>query len=167
MYVRVWCLVLAAGLTSFGCGTTQVRATIVVEADANANTPVTISAVLVYRAKLLAVLQEMTAAQWFQKREQLLRDNPKDLEELLWEFVPGQQIPAVDQKMHGRALQGILFANYRTSGAHRYFFDPKQQQEWVCGLREIRLQEANPRSPSARAKENHANLDKVKDSDPR
>lgn len=167
MYPRVWCLFLAAGLSLLGCGATQVRASIVVDADANSNTPVTIAAVLIYRTKLVTLLQEMTSAQWFQKREQLLRDNPKDLEEILWEFVPGQQIPAVNQKMRGRALQGILFANYRTPGAHRYLFDPKQPQEWVCGLREIRLQETNSRSASESVKENKATIDKVKDSDPR
>ena len=36
-------------------------------------------------------------------------------------------------------VQGILFANYRTPGAHRYLFDPKRPQEWSCGLREIKL----------------------------
>jgi len=167
MYVLVRGWFLVAWLLAAGCGATQLRANIVVEADANSNSPVMISAVFIYRAKLLGKLQEMTAAQWFQKREQLLRDHPKDLEEISWEFVPGQQVPPFEQKLRGRALQGILFANYKSPGAHRYFFDPKRPQDWACGLREIRLEEVDPRPAKKPGSESKSLLEKVKDHDPR
>lgn len=132
-------LCVSVFLTLCGCGGGVLRANLIVEAGANSNSPVMLSAVMVHSTKLLNKLQEMTAAQWFAKREQLLRDFPRDLEETYWELVPGQQLPPVDQPVRKGAVQGILFANYRTPGAHRYLFDPKRPQEWSCGLREIKL----------------------------
>ncbi len=135
----VGCFLVALGLS--GCGTKNLRVNIIVEADANSNSPVIVSAVVVHSSKLLSKLQEMNATQWFQKREQMLRDYPKDLEEIYWELVPGQQVPPLDKKVRQKAIQGVLFANYRSPGAHRYLFDPKRAQEWTCGLRELKLHE--------------------------
>jgi type VI secretion system protein len=140
-------LVMSVGITTCGavflsgCGADTLRLNLIVESEANTNSPVTISAVFVYSGKLLPKLEEMTAAQWFQKREQFLRDYPKDIEEVYWEFIPGQQVPKVERPLKKSALQGILFANYRSPGAHRYLFDPKRAQEWICGSREIKLQQ--------------------------
>lgn len=130
---------LAGFLMMAGCGGGVLRANLIVEAGANSNSPVMLSAVLVHSAKMLGKLQEMTAAQWFAKREQLLRDFPKELEETYWELVPGQQVPPVEQPVRKGAAQGILFAKYRTPGAHRYLFDPKRPQQWSCGLSEMKL----------------------------
>lgn len=132
-------LCLLTWLALAGCGGGTLRLNIVVESEANSNSPVMMSAVFVHSAKMLGKLQEMTAAQWFGKREQLLRDYPKELEELYWEFIPGQQVPRLEKAMKKAPLQGILFANYRSPGAHRYLFDPKRAQEWICGLREIKV----------------------------
>lgn len=123
-----------------GCAADTLRVNFAIHAEANSNSPVSLSAVFVYSLKLQSKLSEMTAAQWFQKREQIVRDNPGDIEELYWEFVPGQQVPALEKRLRKRALQGILFANYRSPGTHRYIFDPKRPQDWQCGLREIKVQ---------------------------
>jgi len=164
-WIRYACVALF--LFAAGCGGVTLRVNIVVEPEANTNSPVVMSAVFVHSKPMLGKLQEMTAAQWFQKREQLLRDHPKDLEEISWEFVPGQQVPPFEQKLRGRALQGILFANYKSPGAHRYFFDPKRPQDWACGLREIRLEEVDPRPAKKPGSESKSLLEKVKDHDPR
>ncbi len=136
-WIRYACVALF--LFAAGCGGVTLRVNIVVEPEANTNSPVVMSAVFVHSKPMLGKLQEMTAAQWFGKREQLLRDFPRDVEELYWEFVPGQQVPRVVKSLRRTPLLGLLFANYRSPGAHRYLFDPKRAQEWICGLREIKL----------------------------
>lgn len=136
-WIRYACVALF--LFAAGCGGVTLRVNIVVEPEANTNSPVVMSAVFVHSKPMLGKLQEMTAAQWFGKREQLLRDFPRDVEELYWEFVPGQQVPRVEKSLRRTPLLGLLFANYRSPGAHRYLFDPKRTQEWICGLREIKL----------------------------
>lgn len=136
-WIRYACVALF--LFAAGCGGVTLRVNIVVEPEANTNSPVVMSAVFVHSKPMLGKLQEMTAAQWFGKREQLLRDFPRDVEELYWEFVPGQQVPRVEKSLRRTPLLGLLFANYRSPGAHRYLFDPKRAQEWICGLREIKL----------------------------
>lgn len=110
---------------------------IVVEAEANNNSPVILSAVVTKDAAVHAKLLELTAAQWFARREQLLRDFGSAADETLWELVPGQQLP-VNKPMRHRG-KGVLFANYRSAGAHRYPFDPAVPQKITCGVREITL----------------------------
>lgn len=136
-WIRYACVALF--LFAVGCGGVTLRVNIVVEPEANTNSPVVMSAVFVHSKPMLGKLQDMTAAQWFGKREQLMRDFPRDVEELYWEFVPGQQVPHVEKSLRRTPLLGLLFANYRSPGAHRYLFDPKRAQEWICGLREIKL----------------------------
>jgi type VI secretion system protein len=130
---------MALFLCAAGCSGTTLRVNIVVEPEANSNSPVVMSAVFIHSQAMVGKLQDLTAAQWFAKREQMLRDFPRDVEELYWEFVPGQQVPQIQKTMRRTPVLGLLFANYRSPGAHRYLFDPKRAQEWICGLREIKL----------------------------
>ena len=71
-------------------------------------------------------LLDLTAKQWFAQREQILRDYRTDLDEAYYEFVPGQQVPELLPRGGRGRLQGILFVNYHTPGAHRYTFDTNQ-----------------------------------------
>lgn len=124
------------GLGLFACGGGPLRMNIVVESEANNNSPVIISALVAYDAAVHSKLLDLTAAQWFARREQLLRDFGPAVDETLWELVPGQQLPAISRPLRRRG-QGVLFANYRSSGAHRYLFNPDSPQKITCGVREM------------------------------
>jgi hypothetical protein len=66
---------------------------------ANQNQPVAMDVVLVYNKQLLQELLKMSANDWFEKRDQIKRDDPK-------------------------ARAGIIFAHYFSRGEHRARIDP-------------------------------------------
>ena len=110
---------------------------IAIAADANNNSPIIFSVILPRNQAVFKKLLELSAKQWFAQREQLLRDYRSDLDETYYEFVPGQQVPELTQKGRRGVGQGILFANYQTSGAHRYTFDANQPLKVNFGQRSL------------------------------
>ena len=125
------------GLAAAGCGAHTQRMRITISTDANNNSPVIFSVILPRNQAVFKKLLELTAKQWFAQREQLLRDYRNDIDEAYYEFVPGQQIPELTQKGGRGRLQGILFLNYQTPGAHRYTFDANQVLKLGFGQREV------------------------------
>lgn len=119
------------GGTSCAPNTLQIK--VIVDQNANSDYPVMISVVSVHDEKLVPKLLEITATQWFQQRETLVRDFSKSLSEELWEFVPGQSVPMYNKKLERGIIAGFLFAKYRTPGVHRYSFDPSRPLQVVCG----------------------------------
>ncbi len=101
----------------------------VVATAANHNAPVPVAVVAVLDRKLLDKVLDMTAAQWFAKREQLRRDFPAGdaFEEWEWEFVPGQTPPMAVIEVDRDALGAVIFANYRTPGEHRVRIGPQRK----------------------------------------
>jgi len=71
----------------------------------------------------------MDAKKWFEQREQLHRDHPggQAFTEWLWEYVPGQNPPPVVIEVDGSAISAFIFANYRSSGDHRFRLGPQQR----------------------------------------
>jgi type VI secretion system protein len=135
----VWLAWLALGLLC-ACGPITLKTTVIVDPDANAYSPVSMSLLIIHRRDLLEKVQALSAKQWFQQREQLLRDLGKDADEAMWEYVPGQQAPPISLKVRRSAVQGFLFANYRSPGPHRYAFDPRLLTQITCGQRGLALQ---------------------------
>ena len=119
------CLIGAAG-----CATmvwTQ-RFEVVAAPDANRRSPVPVDLALVRTEALVPVVTEMSARQWFENREQLVRDHPEDIVYHSWEFVPGQvgefdRLPFPDRK--GYAL--VVFSDYLSEGVHRLRVDPLKE----------------------------------------
>lgn len=124
LQARVVAAAIALGGSGCGAHTQHLRVTIA--ADANNNSPVIFSVVLPRNKTAIKKLLELTAKQWFAQREQILRDYRTDLDEAYYEFVPGQQVPELLPRGGRGRLQGILFVNYHTPGAHRYTFDANQ-----------------------------------------
>jgi type VI secretion system protein len=88
---------------------------------ANENSPVAVDMVfLSKRLPLLDEVQKMTAADWFAKRAQLVRDFRDDIEVVSWEVVPGQILPAESVPTVRVRSAAFVFAGYRAPGAHRY-----------------------------------------------
>ena len=100
----------------------QVR----VSPELNQNSPVAVDLVVAYEKKLLEQLQELTAQEWFEQRDQLQRDFPKGLDRWSWEWVPGQEVPEQTLTFRLGAAGALLFADYLEPGAHRQAVDPHE-----------------------------------------
>jgi type VI secretion system protein len=124
----IFAFVLLAELAAPGC-IRKVHCTIAinVSSDSNANSPVAFDLVQVNDKELAKQVSQLTAADWFQKREQIKRDFPTahslSVEE--WEWVPGQVVPDIKLKMSHAPRLLIAFAKYSTPGPHRAKLDPK------------------------------------------
>jgi type VI secretion system protein len=127
----------------------NVRADVRVDRQANLNSPVAVSVVVVRDKDLLDRLIELPAAQYFEQREQLQRDFPKDLDEWSWEWVPGQVVAPLSLRFRAGAKGGLVFADYLTEGDHRARFDPYRPFRLVLGETELSLIfERKSRGPS-------------------
>lgn len=106
----------------------HVRMQVFVAQDLNLESPVAVELLVVYDKKLLKSLEQMTASQWFAKREQFLKDHSgkkkKALDHWKWEWVPGQVVPEQERPYQVGVAGGVVFANYFTPGEHRASFDP-------------------------------------------
>lgn len=109
-------------------GTTQLEVKIHLSPEANKNNPVAFDLVLVTDKKLLQELMKMTASEWFEKRDQIKLDYPKELElgNRRWEWVPGQVVQLAPISVKVEIVGGLVFANYFTPGAHRAPINPRK-----------------------------------------
>lgn len=105
-------------------GTLPVEIT--VAPDANLQSPIAVELVVVYDRPLLDQLRELTARQWFERRDDLRRDYPQSFVSWSWEWVPSQAVPEQVLRYEVGAKAGIVFADYVTPGSHRAVVDPHQ-----------------------------------------
>lgn len=126
-------------LLASGCAHQRLRVQVTIAADANGNAPVILALVFVKSPALQRQVIEMTAKQWFAKREQFVRDHRRELDESYYEFVPGQVIPPMDFKLARAAGQGVLFVNYSGTGPHRYVFEVSRPVQISFGSRGVTL----------------------------
>ncbi|WP_207681679.1 hypothetical protein [Desulfonema magnum] len=126
-------LIMAGTLFSCGIGIRtrsllggKLHFTVNISEKANRNSPIALDLVFIYDEKLLEKLLEMPAKEWFEKREQIKRDNPEgiSLDCWSWEWVPGQNIPVQELPLKAAAEGSLIFADYLTPGAHRNRVDP-------------------------------------------
>ncbi|MFH0844232.1 MAG: hypothetical protein V1930_02055 [Pseudomonadota bacterium] len=98
---------------------------------ANNNTATALELVFVYDETLLKEFMKISAAEWFQKKEQFKRDYPGDtgFESWEWEWVPGQNISIIKIPLRPRAKSGIIFAGYHGPGPYRARIDPHESVE--------------------------------------
>ena len=87
--------------------------------EANHNSPVAVDVLLVGDEKVLKLVMAMPASAWFQKRTDFERSNPGKIQQVSWEWVPGQDVGRVTVSGTGTASGVVLFANYQTKGDHR------------------------------------------------
>lgn len=123
---------LLPDVTSFFGG--QMRLAVEVDSALNDDSPVAVETLIVYDAKLVDQLTALTAAQWFERREQFLRDHEQGaLDHWLWEWVPGQRV--ADQRLDFRvgAQAAVVFAGYLTPGDHRQRVAPHGEYVLVLG----------------------------------
>lgn len=100
--------------------------------DANRDQPVAVDLVEINNKDLAKDVAKMTAADWFQKREQIRQDFPKpsSISVISWEWVPGQVVPDIAVPMRRPPRTLLLFADYSTPGPHRAALEPSKRA-WI------------------------------------
>lgn len=123
------CLVWADAGCSSSPPPVRLLLEVAIEAKANSNSPVPLTLVSVQDAKLFEKIAQMSAKEWYDKREQMRRDFPSGtaFTEWDWEYVPGQAPPPVVVELDGRAVGSVLFANYRSPGDHRFLLGTQRR----------------------------------------
>lgn len=121
-------LLLAACFPKVIRTTGKLMVNVKVSPQANNNNPVALDLVLVKDKKLFKELMKISAAEWFEKRNQYRLDYPKEigLSAGSWEWVPGQVVTIEPIPFKFKAAGGLVFANYFTPGAHRAVIDAKK-----------------------------------------
>jgi type VI secretion system protein len=89
--------------------------------DANRNQPIAVDLVEINDKDLSKDLAKMTAADWFQKRDQIEQDFPKSkyISVRSWEWVPGEVVADIKVPMRRPPRSILIFAKYSTPGPHR------------------------------------------------
>ncbi|MBL7999875.1 MAG: hypothetical protein JNL32_14710 [Candidatus Kapabacteria bacterium] len=88
---------------------------------ANFGSPVLMDVLFINKDDLSKLVMSYSAKEWFDKREQFLRDNPDedDIQSQLYEWIPGQKKTEIKAKGNG-AREAIIFVNYsRSPSANR------------------------------------------------
>src|SRR5215218_4364236 len=87
-------LVILANAVPEASGQSKLAMEVNVASDANDGNPVAFDLVLVTDETLLEELGEISASEWFEKRNQYRLDYPEEtgLSAGSWEFVPGQDV---------------------------------------------------------------------------
>lgn len=134
---------LASGMLE-GCflfrrGVYELPVEVRIASDANDDSPVPVSFVLVHDPALLPELSKLTASQWLKMREQYLRDHAGAVQEKYFELVPGPSIQSLSLPVRGRSVGGLLFIGYQTEGPNRYPFDPRQPLWLELGRQEAHV----------------------------
>lgn len=134
---------VALSMTVSGCGTLQNLYAVIKDAftakmpvvefgdlhvltdtGANLNTALELEIVLVQDEDVLKKASELTAAKWFELREDIRKTYPGGFESFHWELVPGQDLRlSSEQFKDKRAFAVLVYANYLTPGEHRARID--------------------------------------------
>jgi type VI secretion system protein len=112
---------------------------VTVDPDANENSAVAVDLVVVYDAKLVDKLLELSASAWFLQKNQLVKDHPRQIDIHKWEWVPGQSVKGKSVTYESGAKKIVLFANYVTEGEHRRVIDPQRPFHLTLGALDLEV----------------------------
>lgn len=95
--------------------------TLVAEPGSNRNRPVAVDLVLVKTEAAIDQIGALSAADWFRRKGQFLRDFPQGITVIGWEPVPALSLPPreLTSEETSGAKAGFVFADYSTPGDHR------------------------------------------------
>ena len=119
----------------------KVEVSVRVAPNANGGNPVALDLILVTDKELLKELQKLTAADWFEKRAQILLDHPKEGELLVssWEWVPGQVVRLDEVRVAPEVRAAVVYAKYFGPGEHRAVLDPRRDVRLTLGERGLEV----------------------------
>ncbi len=108
-----------------------------VSAEANGNAPIPVDLVLTSSKDVNTTVMGLTAAEWFKRKAQLMRDAPDTLRVESFELVPGSIIEPRRVKRDPTPTGAVLFANYQTPGDHRERLTEQEHVSVVLGPRDM------------------------------
>ena len=113
----------------------KIEVSVRVAPNANGGNPVALDLLLVSDKELLKELQKLSAADWFEKRAQIILDHPKEgeLSVRRWEWVPGQVVELDDVRVAPEVRAAVVYANYFSPGEHRAVLDPRRDVRLTLG----------------------------------
>ena len=113
----------------------KIEVSVRVAPNANGGNPVALDLLLVSDKELLKELQKLSAADWFEKRAQIILDHPKEgeLSVRRWEWVPGQVVELDDVRVAPEVRAAVVYANYFSPGEHRAVLDPHRDVRLTLG----------------------------------
>ncbi len=131
------CSVVSATQSLFG-GVFPVEAEI--SPEVNQDSALAVDIVVVYNKKILDKLREMPARDWFETRDQLVRDHAKEIEPWSFEWVPGQQIEPLEISYRTGADTAVIFADYFAPGEHRLVVEIRKPVRLVLDTDGMRVE---------------------------
>ena len=109
----------------------------------NDDFPVAVELIVLYDEGLDAELSALSSREWFEQRQQYLRDfSSRQLATFLWEWPPGQSAPPEKFSYRSGALALLLFAGYSSPGEHRIRLDvPERPLMVLLDERDFRVED--------------------------
>jgi len=89
-----------------------------IDSEANKNSPVAMDVVLIKDKNFWKTAPDMSAKDWFARKDDLQRRYGKKLQVSSWEWVPGQPIAPITVKVPRWLYGAMVFANYPSPGSH-------------------------------------------------
>lgn len=126
-------VMFAVSLSSCGFGLwtrsffgAQSNVKVTIAPNVNQTNPVQVDLLLVYDDALLKQLLQMTAKDWFDKRDEIRNNYPEGegFDSWQWEWIPNQKVAPQLIPVRMKSLACIVFANYYTAGPHRMRVSP-------------------------------------------
>ncbi len=116
------------------------KAYISIDPKANLDTAIAMDLLVVYEDGLVETLFKRSALDYFENKEQILRDNPGQIDVWSWEVVPGQIVAPRSIIMTQPIPRGaVVFANYLTPGDHRIRLGKEMAVEIKLGPKDFFL----------------------------
>ncbi len=131
-------VMFAVSLSSCGFGLwtrsffgAQSNVKVTIAPNVNQTNPVQVDLLLVYDDALLKQLLQMTAKDWFDKRDEIRNNYPEGegYDSWQWEWIPNQKVAPQYIPVRMKSLACIVFANYYTAGPHRMRVSPHEDMK--------------------------------------
>lgn len=138
-------LLLATGVS--GCKTPKILCfkssglgrIVLVNSDPgnNGGRPIAVDLVFITDKDVLKVVKELTAKQYFERREQIRRDYAKGYEIHSWELTPGQFDGPVSTSAPCNLAGTLIFADYASEGPHRIALEKERSGTVMLGTEDL------------------------------
>ena len=146
--VRV-CVLLLFGISLSACSPGSFNLQVDVANKANQNQPIAVDVLVIYDDKIYEKLLELTAKEWFTKKDQIKNDLPDDesggLDIWEWEWVPGQvvliQTLPIRNILKAQTPGALIFAEYSHPGEHRARIDPNSDVRLALNEKSFSVQQ--------------------------
>lgn len=138
MIILSLCTMFAVSLSSCGFGLwtrsffgAKASVKVTIAPNVNQTNPVQMDLLLVYDDALLKQLLQMTAKDWFEKRDEIRNNYPEGegYDSWQWEWIPNQKVAPQYIPVRMKSLACIVFANYYTAGPHRMRVSPHEDMK--------------------------------------